>query len=188
MFDAERFLSGDRAYVRDVLEEHSRMVLLVCESYARDWDHAQDLYQETWRTVCREARSFRGSGSFRAWLHRIASNVCRSDHRSTKTRNEVLSRLGRELDTAAWAPVDPLVATERRELHRALHRALPELSDGEREALMLRVLEGRTASEVAQMMGIAPATVRSHVRHALNRLRKMMEDPGHELSRYRTGS
>jgi RNA polymerase sigma-70 factor, ECF subfamily len=188
VFDAERFLTGDRTYVRHVMEEHSPMVMLVCESYARDYDHAQDLYQETWRAVCRSARSYRGPGAFATWLHRVASNVCRSDHRASRTMRETLERWGHDLEPGAWAAVDPLVATARRELHRVIHRALPELSDGEREALTLRVLEGRGPGEVASMMGVAPATVRSHIRHALNRLRQMMEDPGHELSRYRSGS
>jgi RNA polymerase sigma-70 factor (ECF subfamily) len=183
MFDAERFAAGDDRYVEDVIREHSPMVLMVCQAYARDYDHAQDLYQEIWRTVWTKAKSFRGDGSFRAWLHRVATNVCRTDARTRKKALEVRDAMANEPNT--WSQVDPMHATHLRELQRAILRALPQLTPGERQALTLRVLEGRRPDEVARIMNITPATVRSHVRHALNHLREMMEDPEHDLSRYR---
>ena len=91
-------------------------------------------------------------------------------------------------EAGSWSRVDPLHQTHLRELQRAILRALPELTPGEREALTLRVLEGRKPAEVARIMNVTPATVRSHVRHALNHLREMMEDPDHDLSRYRANS
>ena len=186
MFDARRFAAGDDKYVEEVIRNHSPMVLIVCQAYARDYDHAQDLYQEIWRTVWTKAESYRGEGAFRAWLHRVATNVCRTDARARKKVAEARDALASE--AGSWSRVDPLHQTHLRELQRAILRALPELTPGEREALTLRVLEGRKPAEVARIMNVTPATVRSHVRHALNHLREMMEDPDHDLSRYRANS
>ena len=188
MFDADRFLSGDRDYVREIIREYSPLVLVICQSYARDYDHAQDLYQETWKAVWAKGNTFRGAGSFQAWLHKVATNTCVSDFRTRKAEKQGLVRYitASQGIEGAWAAVDPLAQTEQRELHRAIHRVLPELSDGEREALVLRVIDERSAQEAANVMGVTPATVRSHVRHAMNRLRRIMEDPDSELSRYRT--
>lgn len=186
MFDPGRFAAGDREYVRHVIREHEPMVLLICQSFARDYDQAQDLAQETWRTVCAKVESFEGKGTFRAWLHRVATNVCISEVRSRKMREERLEQYANEPPSfRAWSQIDPLAETERRELQRAICRALPRLSDGEREAVTLRIFEARSPAEIAEIMGISPATVRSHIRHALNRLRKMMEDPDDELSQFR---
>lgn len=187
MFDAERFTSGDRDYVRAVIREHEAMVQLICQSYSVDYDNAQDLAQETWRIVWTRAGSFEGRGSFRGWLAKIAINVCLSDVRARKKTAARLRRYGRELRSlAGWTQVDPLAETERRELQRAIYRALPELSDGEFDAVTLRILEGRSPTETADIMGVTPATVRSHIRHAIKRLRTLMEDPDNDLSRYGT--
>ena len=187
MFDPERFARGDRKYVREIVDEYSPMVLMVCQAYTRDLDHAEDLFQETWRTAWTRVDSYRAEGSFRSWLHQVAVNVCRTDSRAQKRREEVREEAAVELDQS-WTYVDPLHESARRELQRAILRALPELTPGEREAVTLRVLEGRKPAEVARIMGVSPATVRSHVRHALNHLRRIMEDPDHELSRYRSSS
>lgn len=185
MVDVERFVAGDREYVREVIREYEPMIGLICQSFARDEDHAEDLAQETWSLVCAKARSFDGTGTFRGWLYRVTMNVCLSDVRSRKARDEQLGRYAREMSSHRDRErLDPLAETERRELQHAIYRALPQLSENEREALILRIFEGRAPSEIAETMGIATATVRSHVRHAINRLRRMMEDPNNDLSRY----
>lgn len=184
MFDAERFASGDREYVREVVREYEPLILVICRSYAVDDDHMLDLAQETWTTVLAKLASFEGKGSFRAWLFRVCTNLCLTDARTRKARTERMRRYSEDMRSMDWKQVDPLAETARRELHHSIYRALPRLSEGEREAVTLRILEGRSAAETARIMGIAPATVRSHIRHAIQRLRTMMEDPDNDLSRY----
>lgn len=185
MFDGERFANGDREYVREVVLEHEPMVLVICRSFARDDDHAEDLAQETWTTVCQKIDAFTGRGSFRSWLAAVCTNVCLSDARRKKQRGERLSQYAEEVRSRDWKQIDPLAETARRELQHSIYRALPKLTESEREAVTLRILEGRPSAEVAKVMGVAPATVRSHLRHAINRLRTMMEDPDDDMSRHR---
>jgi RNA polymerase sigma-70 factor (ECF subfamily) len=187
VFDAERFLSRDAAYTAEVIREHHGFVLMWCRAYSTCDDEAEDLAQEVWRTVVAKARGYRGTGSFKSWLHRIAINTCLSAVRSKKSAREALARYQQEDASgrsAARAP-DPQRTVERQQLAMSLHRALGALTQGERRAVTLRVLEGRAPQEVAEIMQITPATVRSHVRHGLNHLRRIMEDPDSELSRYR---
>lgn len=189
MFDIDRFAAGDPKHVEEVVRGYSPLVLVVCQSFARDYDHAQDLYQDTWKTVLARARSYGGDSSFRSWLYKVATNVCLSDRRAGQATADGMALYATQTTAGnGWTHVDPLAETERRELHRAIHRALPVLSEGQREALLLRVMEGRSTAEVAEFMGVTPATVRSHVRHALNRLRHLTEDPDNELSRHRATS
>jgi RNA polymerase sigma-70 factor (ECF subfamily) len=188
VFDPQRFSTGEREYVRDVVRAYEPMILLICRSFARDEDQAEDLAQETWKTVCAKIASFRGEGSFRSWLHRVCTNVCLTEVRAGKARAEGRTRYGQEEEAVAPKQMDPLAETQRRELQRSIHRALPALSDGERTAVTLRILEGCSAAETAERMGVTPATVRSHIRHAIHRLRTMMEDPDNDLSRHRASS
>ena len=189
MINVERFRAGERAYIEEVVRQHSSLVLLVCQAYAPDYDHAQDLFQDTWKTVLGQLDSFSGRGSFRSWLYQVATNVCLSDLRAGRATTDKLEVYSRDRSAPrGWGGVDPLAETERRELHHAIHQALPLLSDGQRDVVLMRVMEGRAAKEVAALMGISQATVRSHLRHALNRLRTIMEDPDNELSRHRATS
>ena len=183
-FDAARFLSRDPEYCRQVLREYSPLVLAVCDSYAKDYDHAQDLYQETWLKVYAKARSYRATGSFRAWLGRLARNVCISDFRSRKSAAKRRARYTEELagkGLVSRTP-DPLGDSQRNRLHRTIREAIDELPKRERQALTLRLIEEKSPREVVRIMGVTRATVRSHLRHALLRLRRRMDDPADELS------
>lgn len=166
------------------------MILLICRSFARDHDHAQDLAQETWVTVCRKIRTFEASGTFRAWLGTVAKSVCLNDaraHERATNRNHLYERRRVTMVDRA-KKIDPLVDDERREIQQHIYRMLTQLPDQARRAVTLRIMEERSTAEVARMMSITPATVRSHVRHAVARLRQLMEHSDEALSRYRSSS
>ncbi len=186
LIDLGSFRAGCHEYFEELVRAHGPLVLMVAQAYGDDADRSEDLFQEIWKHVYVKRESYGGHGSFEGWLHRLATNVCRSDYRTMKVRSEALNRMtqqgqGKDL---SWLPLDPLDETERRELHLRLHRALAHLSKREHEAITLRILDGRKPEEVAQIMGIEKATVRSHISRAIKRLREVMEGPGDELSRY----
>lgn len=188
MIDLEKFREGDRAYFKVVVREHGSLVQHVARSFAIDGDHADDLFQAIWIQVYEKSSSYSGSGSIEAWIHRVATNCCVTDHRARRSRRAMQERFLREAapDRASPGFLDPLSHTARAELHEKLHRALACLPDRQFQAVTLRVLEGHGPEETARIMGITTATVRSNVRHALKRLRTIVEDPGDELSRFRS--
>ena len=183
-FDAARFLSRDHDYCRSIVEEHASFVLGVCRLYARDRDHAEDLYQETWLKAYEKARTYRGTGSFRAWLGRLARNVCVSDYRSRTSAARSLELYAGEhaIDDPASRQHDPLEERERAALQRTILDAIDDLPRREGQALTLRLIDEKSPREVARIMRVSPATVRSHVRHAFARLRNRIADPADELS------
>ena len=187
MIDVRRFRRGDPEYFEEVLRSHGHTVLAVAQTFGKDSDHAEDLFQETWSHVFEKRRSYRGTGSFDGWLHRIATRVCIGDYRDRKDRLEAIGRMRAEdhREALGVVPMDPLGAAERRDLHGRLHRALAGLSRREHEAITLRIFDGLSTGEVADRMRISQATVRSIVRHGIARLRNIMEDMGDELPGYR---
>ncbi len=182
--DAARFLSRDHDYCRRIVEENAFFVLGVCRLYARDHDHAEDLYQETWLKAYEKARTYRATGSFRAWLGRLARNVCVSDYRSRTVAAKGLELYAGEhvTDDPAGRQRDPFEERERAVLQRTILDAIDDLPQREGQALTLRLIDEKRPREVARIMHISPATVRSHVRHAFERLRKRIADPADELS------
>ena len=181
-FEAARFIA-DGGYARRVVHDHGPLVWAVCKGYARDPDHLEDLYQETWLKVFAAAGSFRGTGSFRGWLARLARSVCVSDYRARRAAAKGLDRYAGEtaaFESGARIP-DPLARTESEFLQHGIREAIDELPAREREALTLRLIDERSPAEVARLMRVRPATVRSHIRHALGRLRRRIEDPDDPL-------
>jgi RNA polymerase sigma-70 factor (ECF subfamily) len=186
VIDLERFRRGDRGYLEELVTTHGGLVLQVAQGFGKDSDHVQDLFQEAWMHVFQKRRTYRGEGSFEAWLHRTATRVCVTDFRLRKARFRVHDRMGQEErgNGQEWRENDPMDENDKRETHAKLHRALGELSNREHEAICLRVLEKKKTEEVARIMGIKQATVRSIIRHGVSRLRKLMEAPGDELPGY----
>jgi len=180
MIDADRFRNGDPAYFRELLRCHGWVVLAVVETFGKDSDHMDDLFQETWIRVYEKRKTFRGQGSFEAWLGRVARSVCISDFRARR-RAAAGRRTTSPVDLAAPG-TDPSSAAEKKDLRRKLQVALGQLSDREHEVISLRILEEVSSDEVANRLGISPATVRSNLRHGIQRLRKLMEGRENELS------
>jgi RNA polymerase sigma factor (sigma-70 family) len=71
---------------------------------------------------------------------------------------------------------DPLAGLEREELQVRLHRALSLITERQQEAIHLRLFEERPPEQVAKIMGVERATVRSLIRKGLNRLREISEN------------
>ncbi len=188
MIDLERFRRGDRAYLDELVKTLGPLVLSVARSYGTGFDHAEDLYQEIWKHVFEKGGSYRGDGTFEAWLYRLATNVCISDFRARKSRREAHERMGQQglSDEHSWRALNPLDEAERQELHQKIHRALAQLSEREHEAIFLRFFEGKRPEEIARIMRIKKSTVRSNIRHGFQRLKELMEVPGDELSGYQS--
>lgn len=186
-FDLERFRSGDRAYVEAVIIAIEPMVWSICSSFAVGPDHAEDLAQETWKRVYTRINDVRNAGGLRAWVRRVSITVCLDDKRDRERRSTLHATYATdEAATKRSTALDPLTRSERGERSRALWRAIGDLPAAQRTVLSLRVLEGYMTGEVADLMEIPPATVRSHLRHAIERLRQFSQTPAHELSRYRS--
>ena len=166
--------------------EHGRLVSGVARSYAQDSAEAEDLYQEVWLTVWRERRAFRGEAPFRHWLYQVAANVCRSHVRSAQVRRRAYEIMVTQSVLLMRAAIDPLSRAAWRQEIDMIRRALVVLPERQREVLVLTRLEGMTHKEVAVLLGLKQASVRSHLRHALRTLRVALEESNGGLSRRRS--
>jgi len=139
--------------------------------YARDDDHAEDLLQECWQVILERLDRYGGRGSFAGWAIAVSKNVCRMHLRKAKRVDG--RRTGMEdagVPDSAPNPEEELVLLERRE---TLYLALGQLPDLERDAIVLRMLEERDASETAKALGVSRSVARSLVARAILRLRNM---------------
>jgi len=169
-FDRKRFHAGDRALFRRLVRETSPRMLRVIRGYARDDDHAADLLQACWIRIYRKRARFSGTGSFLGWALTVCRNVCRAEAR--KRRHGSLVRLDQHPDLPDRTP-GPAEQLRSKDRAAALYAALERLRERERDAILLRILEGRSTAEVARILEVKEASVRSLVHRGLKKLRQM---------------
>ena len=116
-------------------------------------EDAQDCLQEAMLRVYRSISSFKGQSSFSTWVYRITMNTCLDELRRGKRRKA--SSLDERID-AGWAPVDDMDTPEhhamRSEQRRALERAIQELPEDMRSAVVLRDIQGCSYDEIADVL------------------------------------
>jgi RNA polymerase sigma-70 factor (ECF subfamily) len=179
MPEAEPWVQGDPSQFRELVRRHGAAVVVLARSYARDADDLEDLVQEVWIRVYVRRAQFRASGSELGWILAVARNVCLGMRRQTRRRVQGYLRLapaGADEEPVEEAEDDLLPDLDGREPVVAAFRALAELPSRQREAIVLRIIEGQTPSEVAERMGCEKATVRSLIRYGLLRIRQRMEE------------
>jgi len=158
VIDSVRFVAGDHLYFEELVREYSPLVREISRAHARSAAEADELFQDIWIRVWRRRETYRG-GPFRTWLLVIGRNLCRDRHRRSSAYTRVLEEL-RLLDRPE-RPRDPLERSIAEERRQAVRSAVDALPARQREAITARLNGGRSTQEIADAMGIAPASVRS---------------------------
>jgi RNA polymerase sigma-70 factor, ECF subfamily len=183
--DEELFRQWQRGSVdafETLVQRYQRPLLSHLYNLVGSAQTAEDLVQETFVRLVREAQSYRYPRPFFPWLYTIARNLALKELASAYHRHV---ELGMALHEASIQGPDPQEAVERWERRQDLQRALVSLSFEQREVLSLRFSQELSVKEVALLLGIPAGTVKSRTFQALHRLRQYLETTsfGGEVSR-----
>lgn len=133
---------------------------------------AEDIAQDTFVCLVRDAQAYRYPHPFRPWFYTIARRLALNYHASAYRRHIDLDAPIPE--TEANEP-DPAEWLERWEQRHELRQALSHLSFERREVLSLRYGQQFSVKEIATMLGIPEGTVKSRTSHALRQLRQLLK-------------
>ncbi|MCW5937933.1 MAG: RNA polymerase sigma factor [Fimbriimonadaceae bacterium] len=161
----EQAKRGDADALAFLIREHYARVYRFCARRLGD-DLAQDAAQETFVTMQRGLRRFKGDSDFGTWLLGIARNHCRN----------LARKRGRDpLPLEPWfeAPTQDGAGPVERE---ALRQALASLSEDHREVVLLHEVEGLRYAEIAALLQVPEGTVKSRLHHAFLCLRRHLCD------------
>lgn len=145
-----------------------------------DRTSAEDLTQDVFLAVIRSRESYEPEAPFAAWLFRIATNAARSHLRRARGATIQSLRDG-ENDVLADADVEsPHQVAYGHELNSALEQAVRQLPDAQREVFLLHQVHRLDDGDIAQALGLAPASVRVYLHRArqmlYEKLRPLLED------------
>jgi len=182
---AARAAAGDDRAFEEIVARYERRVFRLACRLTSETD-APDVLQNTFLQVYRNLPSFRGESRFATWLYRIATNAALMVRRArTRKPAESLDAFmprfdehGMHADLPAQLQVasraDELI--DRQALVEKARAAIARLPDVYRDAFVLRDLEEMSTTDVAQVLGVEPATVRQRVHRARLLLRGYLSD------------
>ncbi len=166
----EEARGGRREALEELLARHQPRIYRFGLKMCRDEEDAKDVLQDTLLAVARGIRDFRGQSSVSTWLYAIARSFCVKKRRRSKFAPEEEQRLGSEAEEEVVQVADPSRPADEtlagRQVERALEAAIGALQPIYREVLVLRDVEGLTAPEVAQVLGISVEAVKSRLHRA----------------------
>lgn len=136
---------------------------------------AADVLAEVFLVAWRRLDDVPAGAEARLWLYGVARGVMANHRRSLRRRERLGRRLAGTL-TEHLVP-DPAELTELGGGDDAVRAALARLTPTDREVIQLSIWEGLSAPEVATVLGVPPATVRTRLHRARRRLRSLLAEP-----------
>ena len=177
----ERLQAGDESAFVVLVKRYQSRLVRVAQMTVGSRAVAEEVTQDTWMAVLRGVERFEGRSSFKTWLFRIALNRARSAVGREVRAGRPDDTLGERFDESGawlipptpWAEqVDDRLVAEH--LASRVHQLIPLLSDGERQVVLLRDVEGLSAADVASLMGITDGHQRVLLHRGRGRLRQLL--------------
>ncbi|MEM8884011.1 MAG: sigma-70 family RNA polymerase sigma factor [Planctomycetota bacterium] len=164
---------ADDAFETYYLQHRDGLVRYIA-SRVRDRTAAQDITQEVYTKAYRNRERFDADRSFTAWIYTIARNAC-IDYLRRRVRDPLSAVApnapvdGPDLDAfpQGGADADPQVVAERKDLIVAVRRELAQLPEQRRIAIEMKIVDGLTYRETAEILGVPLGTVAFWVRESL---------------------
>lgn len=147
---------------------HVNFVYSAALRMVRDAHLAEDVTQSVFVALAQNPQSLTGRAVLAGWLHvttrNLAANVVRSDVRRRARESRYIGTTMNEMRSAPAEPVWEQLAPQ-------LDAALGDLNEADRDAVLLRYFEGKSAHEMAQTLGTSEAAAQKRLNRAIERLR-----------------
>lgn len=181
--DAELMLqvaAGDEAAFAALFDRYQASVARFAFRFVGDRARAEELAQDIFVKLFRNAKSYRPSAKFKTYLFRVAANHCLNEVRRGEYRvvQQVEEPKEDEAPLEASLPggVDPHEELAGRELERAVNLALAQMSDRERAAFSMCRFEGMAYREIAEALDASEAAVKSLIHRATLAVARKIEE------------
>lgn len=173
---------GDATAYRGLVEKYQGRVYSLVYGMVRNREDARDITQEVFVKAYDSLESFRLESSFYTWIYRIAMNRAIDFVRKRKRKESagfeegIATRDGDGDIADVHHTESPSRLLERKRLYARIMDAVEKLPEDQRQAILLRELEGLSYKEIAEVMEIPEGTVMSRLYYARKKLQKLLAD------------
>ena len=168
-----RIANADQIAMRMLFARHRAAIYRWLVRLVGEEALAEDVLSDVFLDVWRKARSFEGRSSVSTWLLAIARHKALSARRRTQVERAV--ELDDEVASTMEEPADnPELLLEKKDREDLLRRSLARLSPEHGEVIDLTYYHGKSIKEIAEIVGINEATVKSRAFYARKRLAQLV--------------
>lgn len=164
--------SGDEQAFEHIVQKYQQAVFNTIYRYTGSHDDVQDLAQEIFIKVWHNAAKFKGKSKFSTWLYRIVANHCINYRRRRRKDHVSLDELSEKGQTPESLKVQPDWEAKSRVEH--IRKAVNELPERQRLALILSKFEDKSYKEIAEIMKVSVSSVESLIFRARSKLRERL--------------
>lgn len=165
-----RTAEGDGAAFQQLLQRHSQSVLNVIYRIVLSRADAEDLCQEVFVRLWKQAPGWQDDAKLSTWLHRVASNLAINHCQRFQRRHVVDAELAECLSEEAEGRGDDAYARQA----EPLRESLAQLSEEQRAALAFRYYRELPVKEIAKILDSTPKAVESLLGRARKQLREVL--------------
>jgi RNA polymerase sigma-70 factor (ECF subfamily) len=178
----ERLARGDDAAFDLILERYKKRIFGIIYRYIQDRTLAEDLSQEVFIRIYNARHTYEPTAKFSTWVYAITSNLCLNEIRKQKAAGKVFSlhdvTKGGERERingiADERTADPSENMEKEEIAAYVRKAISELPDQQRMAVILRRFEDQSYQDIAKAMKLSVSAVKSLLSRARENIKKKM--------------
>jgi RNA polymerase sigma-70 factor (ECF subfamily) len=178
-----RYQRGDAEAFRSLAIRHRIGVMSFAFRYVSDSQVAEDVFQDTFLRLIRQAKRYKPQAKFTTLLYTIARNLCIDHLRKMEHRKHQSLSAGTDQNDEDSDTLENIIPGEnpdadkslfRKDLQKVLRKAIEALPDEQREVFILREYEDLRFREIAKVTRTTTNTVKSRMRYALANLRKSL--------------
>jgi RNA polymerase sigma-70 factor (ECF subfamily) len=176
----DRMRTGSESAGEELVRRYHRPLTRYLHRLCGNEQLAEELHQQTWLSVLEHVSRFdasAGSGGFKAWIFRIATNKANDHWRSHGRERTAKDGLRLVIDQEAPAAGYRLEAGEQ---ERTLQQAIEQLPQNQREVLLLRYYGNLKFVEIAELLGCPLNTALGRMHKAMLKLKSLLDSGAHD--------
>lgn len=159
---------GDERAFAQLYMQYSQRIYTNLKRLLKDEDLAQELLQEVFVRIWDKRETLNFETSFRSYLYRISENLVNDFFRKASKDKKMMEHL---VLAASELYIDNEELYINKESNMLLHKAIETLSPQRRKIFTLCKIEGKSYSEVSEMMGVSTSTINDHIVKATKSIR-----------------
>lgn len=164
------YADKDQEWISILLERYTLLLLGVCMKYLKNENEAKDCVQQIFLKVLTELGKYRIE-YFKSWLYMVAKNHCLMQLRDKGVKG--VKELSDHHAIASETDKDELIANEQ--TYNLLEEALHELSEEQRQCVILFYLKKNSYTQISEKTGYSPMQVKSYIQNGKRNLKIIVE-------------
>ena len=180
-----RCRSGDTAAFELIVMRFKDQIINYIFRSVGDYHQAEDLAQETFIRIYKNAGSYEPRSKFKNWLYLIATNLCRNEIRDrSRRKTDLLAEVSIEDKESDYLDIFPDFRYmpdrlyEKKERELIIQQKINCLPENQRLSLILVTYQGMRYEEIAEIIGCSVSAVKSLIHRSRQNMKKLLVEAG----------